>query len=133
MAGLGLQSLEIHPISVYWLLKELREQEGLVCPPETKRETEDWLSVKLLRMLGHRWPMQDQYEAEEGKPFLDPAWVDADGIIALTAGMGEETLAERFRRFLDAEFGSDKGHEVELELAHTLAGSRASSGASRSR
>jgi hypothetical protein len=114
------QKLEIHPISVYWLLKELREQEGLVSPPETKRQTEDWLSVKLLRMLGHRWPMQDKYEEEEGKPFLDPIWVDTDGMIALTSGMGEETLSERFRRFLDAEFDPDHGHRVEVELAHAL-------------
>jgi hypothetical protein len=114
------QKLEINPISVYWLLKELTDQEGLVCPPEAKRGTEDWLSVKLLRMLGHRWPMQDQYEAEEGKPLLDPAWVDPDGIIACTSGLGEETLVERFRRFLDAEFGADRGHEVELGLTNTL-------------
>jgi len=114
------QKLAIHPISVYWLLQELREHERLVCPPETKRETEDWLSVKFLRMLGHRWPLQDKYEEEEGAPFLDPMWVDADGLIALTSDMGEETLSERYRFFLDSEFGSDFGHEVELELAHAL-------------
>jgi len=111
---------ETHPISVYWLLKELIAKEGLVCPPETKRYAEDWLSVKLLRMLGHRWPMQSQNEAAEGKPFMDPKWVDADGVVALTAGMGEEALDERFRRFFDAEFGVDKGHDVEQQLAQAL-------------
>lgn len=114
------QKLEIHPVSVFCLLEEMRETEGVVCPPETKREAEDWLSVKLLRLLGHRWPMQDRYEEEEGKQFLDSAWVDPDGIIALTAGMGEETLSERYRRFLDAEYGPDHGLEVEAELAHAL-------------
>ena len=110
----------IHPLSAYWLLEELRREQGLVCPPELKQHTEDYFTVKILRMLGHRWPMQDQYEAAEDMPFLGPAWVDADGIIALTPGLGEETLIERFRRFLDAEFGADEGHEVELELARTL-------------
>jgi hypothetical protein len=114
------QGLKIHPISVYWLLEELREQEGLVSPPEAKREMEDWLSVTLLRMLGHRWPLQDQYELEEGKPFLNPVWTDADGLIAVTAGMGEEALSERFSRFLDDEFGPDHGRQVELALARTL-------------
>lgn len=113
------EKLEIHPVSVFWLLEELRRQEGLVCPPEHRRETEDWLSVTLLRMLGHRWPAQDEGEVQDG-PFMDRAWVDRDGIIALTSGMGEETLAGRFRRFLDAEFGAEDGHEIELELAHTL-------------
>src|SRR5205823_1257551 len=31
------EKLEIHPISVYWLLEEMRREEGLVCPPEMKR------------------------------------------------------------------------------------------------
>jgi len=114
------QRLEIHPVSVYWLLKELVDQEDLVCPLETKNEVEDWLSVKLLRMLGHRWPMQDQYEAQQGKPFINPAWVDPDGVIAFTSGLGEETLVERFRHFLDTEFGADRGREVELELTNAL-------------
>jgi len=60
------RNLEIHPISIYWLLEEMRHDEGLFSPPELKRLTEDYFSVKLLRMLGHRWPMQDQYERNEG-------------------------------------------------------------------
>ncbi len=114
------QKLEIHPISVYWLLEEMRREEGLVCPPELKRHTEDYFCVKLLRMLGHRWPMQNQYEKEEGKPFIDPKWVDEDGIISLTPGMGEETLVERFRRFLDEEFGPERGPSVEIEAGQIL-------------
>lgn len=114
------QILEIHPISVYWLLLGLIEMEGVVCPSETKRVVEDWLSVNVLRMLGHRWPMQDSYEGEDGRPFVAPSWVDSDGIIALTSGMGEETLVGRVRRFLDAEFGPDYGHQAEVDLAHAL-------------
>lgn len=110
----------VHPVSADLLLRELRRDEGLVCPPELKRHTEDYFSVKLLRMLGHRWPMQDHHEKEEGRPFIDPAWVDEDGIIPLTAGTGEETLAERFSRFLDVEFGADRGHAVELEAGQIL-------------
>lgn len=114
------QKLEIHPISVYWLLEELRREEGLVCPPELKRQTEDYVSVKLLRMLGHRWPMQDQYEHEQGHPFLDPRWLDDDGIIPLTPSTGDAILADRFARFLDAEFGEVPGHAVEVEAGQIL-------------
>ncbi len=52
------QKLEIHPISVYWLLKELREREGGVCRPELRRFVEDYFSVLILRLLGHRWPAE---------------------------------------------------------------------------
>jgi len=114
------QKMEIHPVSIYWLLEEMRREEGLVCPPELKRHTEDYFTVKLLRMLGHRWPMQDQYEKEQGKPFINPKWVDRDGIIPLTPGTGEETLIERFRRFLDEEFGPEHGREVEIEAGKIL-------------
>jgi len=49
--------MELHPISVYWLLEELRA-EGVRCLPEEKRLLEDRLSVLVLRLLGHRWPRQ---------------------------------------------------------------------------
>jgi hypothetical protein len=114
------QKLEIHPISVYWLLEEMHRDEGLICRPELKRHTEDYFSVKLLRMLGHRWPLQDQYEQDAGKPFLDPQWIDADGIMPLTLGTGEEILIERFRRFLDAECGPEHGPSVEIEAGQIL-------------
>jgi len=114
------QKFAIHPISIYWLIEKMYRLEGLVCPPELKRHTEDYLSVKLLRMLGHRWPMQDQYEEEEGKPFIDPRWVDTEGIILLTPGTGKETFIELFRRFLDEEFGTENGPKVESEAKQIL-------------
>ncbi|MGE5618445.1 MAG: hypothetical protein ACM3US_04220, partial [Sphingomonadaceae bacterium] len=107
------QKLEIHPISVYWLLKEMREQEGLVCPPELKRHMEDYASVSLLRMLGYRWPEQDKYEAEHG-PILDPALVDEDGIIPLVPCTGEPTAEERIRARLERDFG-EEGAERSLK------------------
>jgi hypothetical protein len=52
------QKLEVHPISVYWLLRELREADGVVSPPELRRFVEDYVSVLVLRLLGHLWPRQ---------------------------------------------------------------------------
>lgn len=89
--------LEVHPISVYWLLKEGRETEGWRCPPEEKRLMEDRLTVLVLRLLGHRWPRQ----VEAGEPV--PDWADADGVIPLTPGCGERTLADRVEERLAAE------------------------------
>jgi hypothetical protein len=112
--------MEIHPISIYWLLEQMRREEGLVCAPEMKRQTEDYFSVNLLRLLGHRWPMQDHYEKEEGRSFIGQKWVDEDGIIPLTPGAGEETLIERFHRFLDEEFTPERGPSVEIEAGQIL-------------
>ena len=73
------QKLQVHPISVYGLLQEIRA-EGARCKPEEQRLLEDRLSVMVLRLLGHRWPKQ----IEAGEPV--PVWVDADGIIPLLSG-----------------------------------------------
>jgi hypothetical protein len=85
------QKLEIHPISVYWLLKEGVEKEGWRCPPEEQRLAAERITVMILRLLGHRWPTQ--VEAGEAVP----DWADGDGIIPLTGGTGEPSLIERLR------------------------------------
>jgi hypothetical protein len=103
------QKLQIHPISVYWLLEELRA-EGVRCKPEELRLLEDRLSVLVLRLLGHRWPRQ----IEAGEPV--PSWADADGIIPLTTISGETGLAERARGRLRAEEGDRGAQQVEALL-----------------
>jgi len=100
------QKLEIHPISVYWLLEEMREQEGLVCPPEIKRQMEDYASVTILRLLGYRWPEQDAYETEHG-PIMDPTLIDPDGIIPLVRCGDEPTAEQRVRTRLERDFGEE--------------------------
>ena len=102
--------MELHPISVYWLLEELRA-EGARCKPEERRLLEDRLSVLALRLLGHRWPRQ----IEAGEPL--PAWADADGIIPLVSlGTGEATLAERLRERLREEDGQVGAQRTEALL-----------------
>ena len=106
--------MEIHPISIYWLLKEMREKEGLMCWPECKRYAEDYLSVMMLRMLGFRW--LKQVEANE----LVPDWVDKDGIIPITEHTEEKTLLERIRDRIGAEFGENKISDIEAEFDDIL-------------
>lgn len=101
--------LQIHPISVYWLLEELRG-EGVRCKPEEQRLLEDRLSVLVLRLLGHRWPKQ----IEAGEPL--PAWADGDGVIPLTPHTGEATLADRVRARLRAEEGDLAAQRTEALL-----------------
>jgi len=106
--------MELHPISVYWLLEELHA-EGVRCLPEEKRLLEDRLSVLVLRLLGHRWPKQ----LEAGEPV--PAWADEHGIIPLVAGTGRTTLAERVRERLQQEDGALETQSTEA-LLHELTG-----------
>jgi hypothetical protein len=104
------QKLEVHPISIYWLLRELREKERVVCESELVRFVEDYVSVMVLRLLGHQWPR----EVESHQPV--PAWVDRDGIIPLTEGTGEPTLLGRVRARLAEDFGPDRAGAVEREF-----------------
>ena len=96
------QKLEVHPISVYWLLKEGITQEGWRCLPEEQRLIKDRFTVLILRLLGHRWPKQ----IEVGEPV--PEWADDDGIIPLTEGTDKSTLYARLRERLAADFGDEK-------------------------
>lgn len=109
------QKLEIHPISVYWLLRELRNNDGVVSKPELVRFVEDYLSVTVLRLLGHQWPR----EVEGREPL--PTWADRDGIIPLTEGTSEPTLLARVRARLAEDFGADRAGAVEREL-HEITG-----------
>ena len=106
--------MEIHPISIYWLLKEMREKEGLVCWPECKRYIEDYFTVMILRMLGFRWPKQ--VEAGEAVP----EWADKDGIIPITDHSGEKTLFERVRDRIESEFGENRIDAIEQEFSDIL-------------
>jgi hypothetical protein len=97
--------LAIHPISVYWLLEELKAA-GVVSSPLRKAELTEWVSISLLRMLGYRWPEQDAYEAEHG-PILDPDLVDHDGIIPLVPCANQPTAEDRVHERLERQFGAE--------------------------
>lgn len=97
------QKLNLHPVSVYNLLEELRA-EGVQSPPEVRRLMEDRVSVALLLMLGYRWPEQDRYEAEYG-PSLDPDLIDTDGIIPLKPFDDRPTAYQRLRTLWERSFG----------------------------
>jgi hypothetical protein len=104
------QKLEIHPISVYWLLKELREEEGVVSLLELRRYVQDYFTALILRLLGHRWPKQ----IEGGEPV--PKWADPDGIIPLTDGTGERTLLDRVRDRIAVDFDEGRVDAIEQEF-----------------
>jgi SAM-dependent methyltransferase len=102
--------IKLHPISVYWMLEELRKEDGVLCKPELVRFVEDYASVMVLRLLGHRWPQQ----VETAEPI--PEWADRDGVILILESTSEPTLLARVRRRLAADFGETHGLTVEREF-----------------
>ncbi len=102
------QRLQVHPISIYWLLRELGAK-GVVSKPELTRFVEDYVSVIVLRLLGHRW--RCGFEGESSH-----TWTDADGIIPLTEGMSQSTLLSRVRERIAEDFGSNRARAVEREF-----------------
>jgi len=108
-------TLQIHPVSVYSLLEEMRREDGLVSPVLMRDALEDFASVSLLRLLGYRWPEQDSYEAEHGR-IVPPELVDSDGITPLVKCNEQPTAAERIRARLDYQFGEEGALRSEQEF-----------------
>jgi hypothetical protein len=108
------QKIEIHPISVYWLLKEGIERDGWRCLPEEQRRTKGKFTVLILRLLGHRWPNQ----MEAGEPI--PEWADENGIIPLMEGLEEVSLYQRLRERLAADQGDQQVSTEENRFAGTM-------------
>lgn len=102
--------LQIHPISVYWLLKEGIERDGWRCLQEERRIVEDRFIVVVLWLLGYRWPKQ----LDAGEPL--PVWADQDGVIPITIGGGERTLLERVRERLTEDFAGSLFVVLEREF-----------------
>jgi len=107
-------NLGVHPISVYSLLKEGRANEGWRCLPEEKRLNEDKISVLVLQLLGHRWPRQ----VEADLPV--PDWAVRDGIIPLTTGSGQMTLADRVETRIEAEVPETTAAAFNRDFAYSV-------------
>lgn len=108
------QELQIHPISIYWLLKEGFEKDGWRCPSEERRITADRITVTILHLLGHRWPRQ----VEAGEPV--PDWAVGNGIIPLTDGTGEPNLYGRVRERIQSDFSGGGVAAIEREFEEIM-------------
>jgi hypothetical protein len=106
--------LKIHPISIYWLLKEGIEGEGWRCAVEEQRIIADQFSIIALSLFGY----QSYEEIQEGK--LAPDWANPSGIIPLTEGFGEKTLLDRLRERIAVEFGVENAVLIEKEFAEVM-------------
>ncbi|MBK7201973.1 hypothetical protein [Candidatus Amarolinea dominans] len=108
------RKMGIHPMSVYWRIREGIEREGWRCLPEERRLTADRFTIIILHLLGHRWPKQ----IETDEPI--PNWADPDGIIPLTEGTGEPTLYDRLRDRIATEFPGGNVTAIEAEFAEIM-------------
>ncbi len=103
------QKLEVHPVSIYWIVREIRDA-GVVCRPEHQRSVQDYITYIVLRLLGHRWPRE--IDAEKALP----AWADRGGIIPISDGMEEPTLLARVRGRLAEDIGANRVRATEREF-----------------
>src|SRR5206468_6387090 len=107
------QQVGVHPISVYWLLKEGREKHGWRCIRDEQRQLEVGLMVLLLRFAGHQWPMQVQ----KGEAL--PSWAHSDGIIPINSAFFQQVhriTEEQFKRpFLNIEGDFQQSMDVPID------------------
>ncbi|MFC1596346.1 Eco57I restriction-modification methylase domain-containing protein [Planctomycetota bacterium] len=106
--------LHVHPVSVYWLVREGVEAGTCRCLPEERQLLAKEVEMAAVRLLGHRWPKQ----IEAGDPAAE--WVDPDGIIPLTEGTDESTLLERVRERISADFKDGDVASIEREFAEIM-------------
>ena len=109
------RKMELHPVSIYWLLREVREEVGEVNVGERRQFAENCASECVLRLVGHKWPK----EIASGVP--TPDWVDEDGIIPLTEGLDEPTLLARLRALWSLDFG-ETGVGASERYCHEMLG-----------
>ena len=110
----------LHPVSIFHILVEVINETELTCLPAKKETYAYYFMALILRMLGHRWPEQDQHEADSGRPMIDAKYIDEDGIIPMSSGTAEESLMERIRRFLDEQVGHERSTELERDAGAAL-------------
>lgn len=108
------QRVQVHPCSVYWLVRGGIEKDGWRCWPEERQFVGDYIAVMVLRLLGHRWPLE--IYAGDGVP----GWSDPDGIIPVTDLTEEASLIDRVRERMRAEFEGGDSAGLEREFAEVM-------------
>ena len=108
-----------HPCaSVVWDSEAKRTADG------PTRADETVLHVAVARLLGYRWPAEDDTDmrlADEARALVRrsaplSSFADADGIVSLPAVRTEALAADRLRSLLAAAYGDDWSGEMEQRL-----------------
>ena len=95
-----------------------------------RRIDETVLQVAVARLLGYRWPAEQDPElrlAAEAREYVTQSkdlakFADADGIVCLPPVGGEFTAADRLRQLLVAAYGTGWSAETERRLVGAAAG-----------
>jgi SAM-dependent methyltransferase len=109
------RKLEVHPISVYWMLRELRDERAIVSVSGRRAFVEDYLTTLVLQEFGHEWPTRTTTDVAVGTVCAE------HGVIPITDGTHAPTIVGRIRaRFVEV-FGADHAATIEREFV-TLVG-----------
>src|SRR5262249_28083311 len=79
-----------------------------------QRYVEGYLSVLVLRVLGHSWPGDSDMPAPPG------LLASRDGVLVICDGTDQPTLLARVRSAIEADFGAKRVSGVERECGETL-------------
>lgn len=105
---------KLNPISVYWILDNGIRSGDCRCVIEDQGNTSDKFTTIILRLLGHRWPIQ----IKANEPI--PEWADEDGIIPLSEDCGERALFDRVRERISEEFPGGNVNAIEQEFSEII-------------
>ena len=109
------RALSLHPISTFWILKSLRGTRSSLLDDRSSRLVQDYVSVTIQRLLGYRWPVQDEFEKTSG-PILPPHLVVEDGIIPVIGSPNKTAAIECVRARLESQFGADGLYDSERQF-----------------
>ncbi len=109
--------LRIHPVSVYWLLCELREREAPTFNARIREFVAEHVAVLVLRAIGHRWPCDVELGA------ASPTWAARSGVVPVSQSGGDGTVVQRVRDALAAELGADRLTAIEHEFEQIVGAS----------
>jgi len=84
---------------LYQLIRKMREERDSFAGPPSHASLEDYASVLVVMLLGHRWPREIE-SSERRKEWIDRG----TDIVALTDGPGEARLLARIRDRLAEDF-----------------------------
>jgi hypothetical protein len=99
---------KIDPLAVYGLIQDGKLRDKWRRPAAMLERLEEYATVIVLGLLGHRWPTETGGESGECG--------DADGVIPITEGAGELSLVARVREKLIRDFGVSKIRALEAEF-----------------
>lgn len=94
----------VHPVSLFWLGQLQDNGDNSGAQNADADRIASWMETATLQLFGHEWPTNTE---------ASPTNVDRDGVIPITEGTGESTVAERLRTLFQSLYGKGASQAYE--------------------